>query len=132
MSRDLASVHAWMLAWAACIRAVDYAAARAMFSPDVVGFGTRTKMLSGLDELERRQWRAVWPVTSGFKFDPGRTRCEVSPDRRLACVIAPWTSRGRRPDGRGFTRRGRATILLRRKTLRAPWLALHTHLSLNP
>jgi hypothetical protein len=32
MSRDLASLHAWMLDWAECIRAVDYAAARVMFS----------------------------------------------------------------------------------------------------
>ena len=132
MSRDVASVHAWVLEWAACIRAVDYAAARAMFDPDVVSFGTRTRMMSGLDELERRQWRKVWPVTTGFRFDPERTRCEISPDRRIACVIAPWASKGKRGNGRAFTRRGRATIVLRRRTLRSPWRALHTHLSLNP
>jgi ketosteroid isomerase-like protein len=133
MNLDHASLHAWMHAWAACIRAVDYAAARGMFSPDVVSFGTRAKsMMFGLDALERRQWRNVWGVTSGFRFDLDKTRCVVSPDRRVACVVAPWASRGKRPDGRGFTRRGRCTLLLQRKAPRAPWRAVHSHLSLNP
>jgi ketosteroid isomerase-like protein len=133
MSGDLESLHAWMHDWATCIRAVDYAAGRAMFSPSVVSFGTRAKkMMFGLDELERRQWRNVWAVTSGFQFDFERTRCMVSPDRRVACVIAPWASKGKRPNGRGFTRRGRCTLLLQRKSVRSPWRAVHSHLSLDP
>ena len=133
MSLDLRSLHAWMHDWAACIRAVDFAAGREMFSPSVVSFGTREKnMMCGLDQLERRQWRHVWNVTSGFAFDLERTHCLVSPDRRHACVVAPWTSKGRKPNGRGFVRRGRCTLLLQRRTLRAPWRALHSHLSLNP
>jgi ketosteroid isomerase-like protein len=84
-------------------------------------------MLVGRDALVDGQWRRVWGVTSGFRFDLDRVMCGVSGN--VAWAAAPWTSRGVR-DGKPFDRRGRATYILRREGGR--WLAVHSHHSLDP
>ena len=65
-----------------------------LFVPEVVGFGTWSDLLVGLDDLEARQWRAVWPAIAGFRFDLEASWTEVSPDRRLGHLAAGWTSTG--------------------------------------
>lgn len=89
--------------------------------------------MRGLDDVERRQWRVVWPRTRGFRFRSEEGSIVVSADRRLAVVMTPWASIGLAGEGGAtFERSGRATILLQRDATDAPWLGIHTHFSLMP
>jgi ketosteroid isomerase-like protein len=118
---------AWLDRFAAAVRAVDPAAGRALFAPDVVAFGTVGAMMVGREELVEHQWLKVWGVTTCFRYDLARAHCGAAGD--LAWAAAPWESRGVR-DGTPFDRRGRASFVLRREG--AAWLAVHSHHSLDP
>ncbi|MGQ0620580.1 MAG: YybH family protein [Panacagrimonas sp.] len=122
--------YAWLAAWQRCIRERDYAMARALFSEDVIAFGTVEAQMSGLDALVHRQWMKVWENTRDFEFD--LNRCAIVLARGDHCVIVvQWTSiamaRGKR---RESARSGRASIVLRDEvgTLRC----IHTHFSIDP
>lgn len=130
-TEDHDSISGWLAEWGDCIARLDFARARDLFVPEVVGFGTFSDLLVGLDDLEARQWRAVWPAISDFRFDVEGLWAEVSPDRRLAHLAAGWTSNGRREDGTTFPRPGRCTVTLGRPDAASPWLGTHTHFSLN-
>lgn len=123
---------AWLDEWASYVRARDYTAARALFHPDVIGFGTRMHVVEGLDLLERDQWRNVWGTIDGFRFLTDEMRCGSDADEVLAWAIVPWSSTGFHDDGTPFDRPGRATILFTRSDSTAPWRAIHTHISLAP
>ena len=128
---DHDSIAGWLARWGGCIATLDFAGARTLFDPGVVGFGTFSDLLVGIDDLESRQWRAVWPVISDFRFDLDGLWTEVSPDRRLGHLAAGWTSTGAHENGMPFARPGRCTVTLRRADLASPWLGAHTHFSLN-
>ena len=123
-----ADVGQWLLEMQSCVRAVDYGRARAIFLPDVVGFGTYGGVLAGLDALEAGQWRHVWPTIRDFTFRLAEARIGAAGD--LAWVACPWDSLGTRPDGSTFPRPGRMTAILARREGR--WAAAHTHFSLYP
>lgn len=124
------AVLAWLDQWAAHVRAADYDAGRAMFAPEVVGFGTKVRRLDGIDELEHRQWRGIWDRTSAFAIDAGTVRGEVSGD--LAVAFGQWSGRaGRAPESQGPERSGRLTVVLRAMP-DGRLLAHHTHLSMDP
>jgi hypothetical protein len=99
----------WLDAFAAAVRTRNYAAARRLFAPGVIGFGT-VACVDSLDNLELLQWRQVWEATSGFRFETATVLGDA--------IAATWSSDG--------GRRGRATIVL------AEGLAVHTHFSLSP
>ena len=128
---DHQSISTWLGQWGECIAALDFARARTLFVSEVVGFGTYSDLLVGLDDLESRQWRMVWPTIADFRFDLPGVWTETSPDRRLAHLATGWTSTGHDPEGRPFERPGRCTVTLRRGEVAAPWLGTHTHFSLN-
>jgi ketosteroid isomerase-like protein len=111
-----------------CVRAVDYARARALFAEDVVAFGTFAAVVSGRDRLEHEQWRNVWPTIRDFTFRLDELHC-LGTEQAL-CVVVPWDSLGRGADGRSFDRPGRATLLLAPRGER--WVATHSHFSLAP
>ncbi len=121
-------VRDWLLEMQSCVRAVDYGRGRAIFLPDVVGFGTYGGVLVGLDALEAEQWRQVWPTIRDFTFRLTEARMGAEGD--LAWVACPWDSLGTRPDGSTFPRPGRMTVILARREGR--WAAAHTHFSLYP
>ena len=127
------ATRAWFIAWlerfAGYVRDVDYAAARPLFHPDVLAFGTHRDIISGLASWQTAQWDNVWPKTSDFRFDTGATRVLVSADKTMTTVIAPWTSTGYHQDGSAFERPGRATMIFNR--LEGAWLCTHSHMSLN-
>lgn len=124
----VATARAWLTEMHDCVRAVDFERARALFRPDVVGFGTYSGVLDGLDHLVAGQWSNVWPTISGFAFDLNEVR--ASADGDLLWAACPWDSVGTRPDGSTFDRPGRMTVILVRDG--GLWRAAHTHFSLYP
>lgn len=122
------AIRAWFGALERCVRGVDYATARGLFAPDVVAFGTRAEVVSGLDRLQEQQWSGVWPLIADFTFDLAQLHVGAGGD--LAWAAVPWTSTGFHEDGTPFPRPGRATVAFARRDGR--WLATHTHFSLNP
>ena len=124
----LAVARAWLVEMQSCVRAVDYDRARAIFRQDVVGFGTYSGVLDGLDHLVAGQWRNVWGTIRDFTFDLDEVRAGVEGD--LLWAACPWDSVGTRPDGTIFDRPDRVTVILVRDG--DAWRAAHTHFSLYP
>jgi ketosteroid isomerase-like protein len=118
----------WLREMQACVRAVDYERAFAIFAEDVAAFGTYAAIVSGRDNLQREQWGNVWPNIRDFAFRLDDVRCIG--DEQALTLIAAWDSQGVRPGGSSFSRPGRATIVLQRRGGRM--LAVHTHFSLVP
>lgn len=127
----VATGHAWLEQFAACVRACDFGAGERLCLPGILGFGTIAEEATGIDDLRTRQWSFIWPRTNGFHFCPESIHCQSSADNTALVLTALWKSMGRRADGTEFERSGRATILL----LHQPdghYRAAHTHFSLAP
>jgi ketosteroid isomerase-like protein len=125
---DHAAIRRWLDAFAAAVRAADYARGAELFDPDALGFGTVVERAEGLNRLAEAQWKRVWDATEGFAFHVGGARIEVRGD--IAWVASTWSSTGVTEGGAPFPRSGRATIVLRRRG--DGWRAVHTHFSLTP
>lgn len=119
----------WLEAFSSHVRTVDYAAARPLFHPDILAFGTHRDVLPSLEAWVNSQWDNVWPRTDDFCFDLAAAHVLASDDGMMAVVVAPWTSTGFHPDGTRFDRPGRATIVFHNAG--GTWLGVHSHLSLN-
>jgi ketosteroid isomerase-like protein len=124
----LAPLRSWLTDWAARVRAVDFAGGRALCAPELIAFGTRAEVVTGIDRVYDQQWRHVWPIIRDFTVRVDEARGGVTGD--TGWVAAPWDSRGVRPDGSTYSRPGRLTVVLERRQGR--WLAVHTHFSLSP
>ena len=129
---DNAAIRDWFATWDGYVRARDYENARDLFDPDVVGFGTHMRVVSGLEHLEQNQWRNVWGTIADFRFLVDEMQSGVSGDGLQAWAVVPWSSTGYNEDGSTFDRPGRATVIFTRETPTAPWRAIHTHISLAP
>lgn len=125
-------IREWFETWGGFVASVDFASSRALFHPDVIGFGTFMDIVRGLDRLESQQWRSIWPTIEGFRFLVDQLACAVSSDGLHAYGIVPWTSTGFDEDGTPYDRPGRATVLFTRERESDPWRAIHTHISLAP
>ena len=108
----------WLERFSGYVREVDYAAARPLFHPDVLAFGTHRDVIPGLAAWQATQWDNVWPKTSDFRFDTAAARVLVSADNTMATVVVPWTSTGYHQDGTTFDRPGRATMVSASRTAR--------------
>ena len=117
----------WLSTFEAACRGQDFEAGRRLFAPDAVAFGTYATAVHGLDNIEREQWRQIWPRIRGFRFD---AQPAVAGTGDSAWIAATWSSEATSADGQPFTRRGRATFNLARRDGR--WLAVHSHVSLLP
>ncbi|HXJ77783.1 MAG TPA: nuclear transport factor 2 family protein [Candidatus Methylomirabilis sp.] len=117
----------WLQGFEAACRARDFAAGRRRFADDAVAFGTWAKAVTGLANIEREQWRNVWPRTREFRFEPNPI-VKVTGD--AAWIAGVWSSDATGEDGRPFTRSGRATFVLARRD--SQWLCVHSHVSLLP
>jgi len=128
-----AALRAWFLDWlerfSGHVREVDFAAARPLWDPDVIVFGTHQDLLQGREAAIASQWRNVWPRTADFRFDLDNTRVLAGPGDELAVVIAPWTSTGFSRAGAPFPRPGRATLVFSRAD--TGWRVVHSHMSLH-
>jgi ketosteroid isomerase-like protein len=121
----------WFRTWEGAINARDYDAARTLFDPAVVGFGTTVEVARGLDALEREQWRRTWPRIERFHFNFDEMKVLVDDQSELATVLSSWASFGIREDGSRFERPGRTTVVLQRAGTDS-WKAIHTHFSVTP
>jgi ketosteroid isomerase-like protein len=122
------SLRAWFLEMEACVRAIDYARAEAIFAPDVMGFGTYKDIALGLDNLRREQWSNIWPTVRDFTFRLDQLHWGAQ--GTLAWAACPWHSLGFRADDSPFARPGRVTVIFEQRE--GQWLAIHTHFSLYP
>ncbi|WP_162914294.1 YybH family protein [Taklimakanibacter lacteus] len=119
----------WLREWERLINALDFAGGRALFAEDVVSFGTFADMLHGLDELEHRQWRKIWPTIADFTFEePTIIRFDDSPG--TIGIVVLWHSKGRKKEGGWYPRKGRATLIL--KDGKDGLRCVHSHLSMEP
>lgn len=119
----------WLRQWESMINAADFAGARLLFSPDVISFGTLTGFMSGLQELEKLQWRKIWPTIKDFKFDDPMVLFSGEP-AASAVIVSLWHSKGKTSGGGWYDRKGRATLVLRlEKNL---LVCCHSHLSMHP
>ena len=93
-----AAVTEWFARLGKYCASVDYDSARAIFAGDVVSFGTRADIVSGLDHLQKNQWEGIWPNIQDFKID--LDSIHAGGDGRIAWGVATWTfhrlPRGRR------------------------------------
>jgi ketosteroid isomerase-like protein len=123
-----AAVREWFARLSRYCAGVDYASTRAIFAGDVVSFGTKAEVVTGLDRLEAEQWRGIWANISDFKID--LASIWSGGEAGLAWGVALWTSTGYDEQGGPFERPGRATIVLERRN--GSWLCVHSHFSLKP
>jgi ketosteroid isomerase-like protein len=119
----------WLRQWESMINAADFAGARRLFSPDVISFGTLTGFMSGLQELEKLQWRKIWPTIKDFKFDHPVVVFSGEP-APSAVIVSLWHSKGKTGSGGWYDRKGRATLVLRLEMSRLR--CCHSHLSMDP
>ena len=127
---DYITIKAWFDIWGKFVSQVDFDAARKMFEEEIVGFGTWTDTIEGLDNLIEKQWKSVWPTIKDFRFLTETLRIQVSPDRLFAIAAVVWESTGFHENHEAYIRPGRATVSLRRQNLGTEWKGTHTHLSL--
>src|SRR5574341_21965 len=99
----------WLRDFEAAYRDRNFDAGRLMFAPDALAFGTWATAVRVLDNIEREQWRNVWPRIRGFTFEPKPVVC-VNGD--TAWIAAGWHSAATGADGKSFRRPGRATFVL--------------------
>ena len=118
----------WFEKLGECCASVDYDSAHSIFADDVLSFGTKADIVSGLDHLQKNQWEGIWPNIRDFKI--AMETIHSGGDEDHAWGIVTWTSTGYSEGGSSFDRPGRATVILERRGDR--WLSVHTHFSLNP
>ncbi|MGH6953402.1 MAG: YybH family protein [Alphaproteobacteria bacterium] len=128
---DRRSIEVWLEGFEREIDRLDYQGARARFDERVVTFSLQKDVVSGLDEFEREQWRTGWHRASDMRWHTEGMRAMVSPDRLMAFVALTLESTGYHEDGRPFERPARASFVLVRERVGAPWKGIHVHVSLR-
>ena len=132
VEEDRRSVADWIAWWGERVAEVNFKAVRPAFAEDAIAFGSRVEMMTSQAELEREQWRAVWPSIEDYRYELDTLEVVASPDRLMAMGAVIFRSTGLHPDGKRFERNGRATVTLMRPAVGAPWVCTHSHVSLKP
>lgn len=129
MSITKDDVFKWLDTWQHLINSGEYESARPLFANDVVAFGSVTSMMSGLLELESRQWRQVWYRIKDFTFDKETATTFLDPASSVAVVCCLWHSLGKTRTS-WYERRGRVTLVLREEA--GALRCAHSHFSMEP
>jgi ketosteroid isomerase-like protein len=117
----------WLREFEAAVRARDFAAGRRLFADDAVAFGTWATAVTGLANIEREQWRNVWPRIRDFRCGDRPVASAIGDSGWIA---SEWSSDATGADGKPFRRSGRATFVLARRD--GQWRCAHSHVSLLP
>jgi ketosteroid isomerase-like protein len=117
----------WLRTFEAACRGRDFEAGRRLFAEDAVAFGTWASAVTGLANIEREQWRNVWPRIREFRFGE-RPIAKAAGDS--GWIATEWSSDATGADGRPFRRSGRATFVLVHQD--GQWRCAHSHVSLLP
>jgi hypothetical protein len=121
----------WLSGFQECVRALDYAKARSFFDEGVVSFGTQVNTVEvGLGDVEREQWREVWPRVRNFTYRLGDAR--FFGDQKCLCVLVPWDSVGVHVDGTTYDRSGRTTFILNERAGKLACVHFHSSLTNRP
>lgn len=128
MDRPNSEHEQWLRDFADAVRRADLDAGRALCEQGILSFGTVCWRSENLDMLVRDQWEHIWNTTQGFDFDYDAVRALACDD--MVTLLTTWQSNGTDEQGGTFPRRGRATIVLRRRD--NVWKAAHTHFSMDP
>jgi len=102
LEEDRRSVGEWYDRWGGLVAEVNFKAARPMFAEDAIAFGSRIEMMTSQPQLEREQWRAVWPSIENYHYDLSTLEVVISPDRLMAMGAVIFRSTGLHPDGKTF------------------------------
>ena len=129
---DRRSVKEWYDRWSGFVAEVNFTPVRAMFAEDAIAFGSKVEVMTSQPQLEREQWRSVWPSIEDYRFDTSTLEVIMSPDRLMAMGACIFRSTGLHPDGQTFERNGRSTVTLMRPSVSTPWVCTHSHISLKP
>lgn len=108
--------------------AVDFDSTEILFAADVVSFGTKATIVSGLANLRKQQWEHIWPNIKEFKMQIDQMHGTCNGD--IAWGMLPWTSQAIDDSGNTYSRPGRATAVLEQRE--GKWVCIHTHFSLAP
>ena len=89
MTSDDRDVGTWLQEFESACRARDFDTARGMFADDALAFGTWARAVHGLENVEREQWRNVWPRIREFRFQEQPT---IRAGADLAWIAAEWST----------------------------------------
>ena len=128
---DHISIKSWFQKWEMFVVDCDFKSARNLFENEVVSFGTWMNVVQGLNELETKQWKNIWPTIDNFRFLTDTLFIQISPDRLFVNSVLRWESLGFDIEGTSFKRTGRATVVLKKININDDWKGIHTHFSLN-
>jgi ketosteroid isomerase-like protein len=127
---DVTLVRQWLQRLQLHVQSVDFVGARALFTDDMITFGSFNSFTVGREAAEAEQWRTVWGRID--HFDGGSTNCEPSSQATVSRQ-RPWLlfdSTGYTETGTPYERPGRATVVLGRTAVGQEWIAQHMHVSL--
>ena len=126
-STDDREVQTWLKEFETACRTRDFDTGRTMFADEALAFGTWARAVRGLPNVEREQWRNVWPRIREFHFEANPT---IQAGSDMAWIAAEWSTEATGTDGKSFTRPGRGTFVLAKRDGR--WRCVHSHFSLLP
>ena len=115
----------WLVEFVEAVRAGDTEAGRRMFADDVVGYGTLTARMLGLDDLVDQQWRPTWKRVGTWRV----TEVDVVEQVEGLAVLAFCWERVNNDDHAVV--RGRATVSLQQRAA-GDWRCIHSHFSADP
>ena len=78
-NQDHVSIKLWFKNQEKYVIENDFCSAKKLFDTEVVSFGTQMDVVQGLDNLEKNQWKNIWPNISDFKFLTNKLFIQISP-----------------------------------------------------
>lgn len=116
----------WLTEFQSAITALDFAAARELFHPAIIAFGTTANRADHLTSLCEFEWATRWPGQRDFEFCIGDAK--VMPAPGLFVVAVEWKVPS--PIIGGKAKWGRSTFAL--GNFEGKLLCIHSHDSEAP
>ena len=85
---DVTLVRQWLQRLQLHVQSVDFVGARALFTEDMITFGSFNPFTVGREAAEAEQWRTVWGRIDHFRWHLDELRTIISGDRLTAVGMA--------------------------------------------